>query len=157
MNLIASHQGRQDGRDVPEHLGMTLKPLLLFLNGLPVAHYLFSGISPGITENMGVPVDHFSADAGDNVLYAEFAPLTGNPGMKDHLQQNIPQFLGKLVHILHGNGLQHLIGLLNKVLPEGLVILFPVPGAAFIRAKDFHNLDQVTEAVVFQLPKLQSR
>ena len=81
-----------------------------------------------VTEHVGVAVDEFSANAVRHIVQVEAAGVVLDVGVEHHLEQNISQFLLQMFRGALVNGLRHLIGLLQKVAPDGLVGLLHIPG-----------------------------
>ena len=73
--------------------------------------------------------------------------LVGERSLKDHLQQQVaqlfPEHLGRPVI----DRVDHLVGLLDHVLPEGLERLLPIPRATGWPAQESDELLEFSEAV----------
>ena len=82
------------------------------------------------TEHMRVAPDHFGRQAAGDVVEVEGAALLGEPGVQDHLEQDVAE-LGLQLGVAAGrlDGLRHLKGLLEEVFHEGLMGEGPHPGA----------------------------
>ena len=87
-----------------------------------------------------MPDDELFTDIVHHISEVEGVYLLFHPGMEHHLQQHIPQLLPKEDRILLVDSLYSLVGFLNKVAPDALMGLFPVPRAAIFAAEDLHNL-----------------
>ena len=79
---------------------------------------------------MRMAVHQFPADAVDHVRHGETALFRLDLGVEHHLHQHIPQLLAEPGHVAVVDGLHRLAGLLQKIPPDGLVVLLPVPGAS---------------------------
>jgi hypothetical protein len=93
-----------------------------------------------VAENVGMTPDQLVIDAPGHVIEIEVAPLIGQLGMEDHLQQDIAQFLAHVLHIIAVNGVQQLAGLVDERLTQGLVGLLAVPGASIRSPQAGHGL-----------------
>ena len=124
--------------------------LLLPLDLLPEIQRL-----PGVGEpvrrpkNMGMPQDQLFADAGADIVHIEGPRLSGDLGMEDHLQQNIPQLLAEMGVVPLVDGFRRFIGLFDEIPPDALMGLGQIPGAAALfLPQPRHDLQQVLKAVV---------
>ena len=88
-------------------------------------------------------------DAVADVIKRKCALFRFHLRMEHHLKQNVAEFFQKQRCVTVVNRLDNLIGFLNKIPPDTLVGLFPVPGTAAFPAEDAHDLKQVADPVVF--------
>ncbi|MGY4337457.1 hypothetical protein ACVWW3_002363 [Bradyrhizobium sp. LM2.9] len=87
--------------------------------------------------------DHLAGDGLDDISKSERILLLGHPGVEHHLQQEVAELFAEIVEIATADGLDHLIGFLDRVGRDGRKILIEVPGAAgHRRAQRRHDLDQ---------------
>ncbi|MPN26336.1 hypothetical protein SDC9_173760 [bioreactor metagenome] len=96
---------------------------------------------------MGVAVNQFFADTVRHVVHGEAALLSLQLGVKHHLQQHVAQLLAQGRRVAPVDGLRSLAALLQKVSPEGSMILLTVPGTAAGRAKQLHDPKKVLISV----------
>ena len=95
---------------------------------------------------MGVPADQLLGDGVDHVADVEAPQLCGHLCVIDRLQDQIAEFLAQVVEILALDGIGHLVGLLDGVVPDGREILLEIPGAArLLVAQRGHDLDEAGE------------
>ena len=92
---------------------------------------------------MGMAVDELLADAVGHTGEIGPAFLLLHAGVHHHLEQQVTQLLLQVLGALLVDGLGHLVGLLQQIPPDGLVVLLPVPGTAPGRAQDADDLHQV--------------
>ncbi len=73
---------------------------------------------------------HFRINLLDHVGDIEFPGFCGELRVKDDLQQQIAQFVGKFPRVAAIERVQHLVSLLDEISSERIVRLLPVPRAA---------------------------
>jgi hypothetical protein len=56
--------------------------------------------------------------------------LLGDPGVEDHLEEDVAELLREVTAVAASDGVEHLVGLLHEVGRQALVGLLGVPGAA---------------------------
>lgn len=96
-----------------------------------------------VREDVRVTADHLAGDRLDHIAERERVLLLSHPGVIDHLQQQVAEFLAQIVEIAARDRIRNLIGLLDRVGRDGLEILHEVPRAAgHRRAQRSHDLDQ---------------
>ena len=121
--------------------------LLLPLELLPVLEDLAAAGNRHIPEHVGVAVDELFTDPVGYRVQVEAAGLLLHPGVKNHLEQHIPQLFPQMLRVVLVDGLSGLVGLLQEITANRVVILFPVPGAAPGLAQDADDLHQVPYTV----------
>ena len=85
----------------------------------------------------------FRRDGLDHVAEREGALLLGHPGMEDHLQQQVAEFVPQIREIAALDGVHDLIGFLERVGRNRREILLQIPGAAGPgRAQGRHDLEE---------------
>jgi hypothetical protein len=87
-------------------------------------------VSVLVREHVWVPADHLAHDRLDHVAKRERPLLFRHARMKHHLQQEIAEFVAEIVEIAARDGVDDLVGLLDRVGRDGRKGLFEVPGAA---------------------------
>ena len=75
-------------------------------------------------------------------------------GVEDHLHQHIAQLLPEQAGILVVDGFAGLIGLLQEVVPDGVVGLDAVPGAAVLLAQQMHQAAKIVDVVMGFVEKI---
>ena len=112
--------------------GVSGGPLALLrpLQSLPVGQHLLGGVCPGGAKDVGMAVHQFLGYSVYHVLHGEAALLGLYLGVECHLHQDVPQLLAHGVGVIPVQGVQNLIGLLQKVPANGVMGLFSVPGTA---------------------------
>ena len=96
--------------------------------------------------------DQLLAHLAADLLEIEPAPLLLHDGVERHLHQHITQLFPQHGRVVGIDGFQRLAGLLQKVLPNGLMRLHLVPRAARFRVpQDADDLDEVFRRIVFAL------
>ena len=96
---------------------------------------------------MGVAEDELFADAVGHLVQVEAAGVLLDGGVEEDLEEHVPQFLLQMGGAGLVDGLGHLVGLLDEVAADRMMILLTVPHAAVRRAQDFHNAEQIIELV----------
>ena len=97
---------------------------------------------------MGMAVNQLFADAVADIGEGETACFFLHPGVEYHLEQDIPQLLLQKGRILPVNGLHRFVGLLDEIVPDAVVVLFPVPDTASFAPEKFHDPQQIVHLVV---------
>lgn len=105
---------------------------------------------------MGMADNQLFADAVHHVAKLKSAFFLFDLRMENHLEQHVPQFLLESGGILLVNGLNGLMGLLQKIGADALMRLFPVPGASLGRTEQGHDLQQIIHGVAVLLFKANS-
>ena len=80
-------------------------------------------------EHMGVAADHFGGDGFNYIIKVEEVFLLVEIVEKNNLEKKIPQFLADVAGIVFIDCLEQFVGLLDKILLEGLGGLLFIPGA----------------------------
>ena len=96
---------------------------------------------------MRVPADHLVAgDSGDVLDGERSVGVDGTQvGVKQHLIQNVPEFLDHVVAVARFDGVDELVALFNQILEQRLVCLFAIPRAAVLAAQPCHHGNQGVE------------
>ena len=79
----------------------------------------------------------------DHVRQFKPSLLAGHLRVEDHLKKQISEFLPEVIEVSRFDRIHHLIGLFQKQLLPRVVVLLPVPGAAFRTAQDSGQLHQL--------------
>ena len=92
---------------------------------------------------MRVAADHLFGDRLHHVAEGELALLLRHPGVVDHLQQKVAEFVAQVIQVATRDCVGNLIGLLDRVGSDGREILLDVPRTAGLGiAQGCHDLDQ---------------
>ena len=146
--LFRPPQGRQGVGHGLDGVGGGALAFFLPLQNLPVHQNLLAVVGlHGAAKYMGVSVHQLLGHAVHHVVHGEVAPLGLNLGVEHHLHQNIPQFLAHGVGVVAVQGVQDLIGLLQKIPADGRVGLLRVPGTAAGGAEELHDFQEVLPAI----------
>ncbi len=73
--------------------------------------------------------DQLFADTGADILHRERAALGFHLRVQRDLKQHVAQFLAKKGTVAQVDGVHHLVGLFNEILPDAGVCLLLVPRA----------------------------
>ena len=147
LQLFCTDQTRQALCYAFERLRIGLLMLLLALEVIPVPEDLLGRGDLDIAEDMRVTEDQLFADAVRHVVDVECALFLLHLGVEYHLQQNIAKLFLHMLGVLVVDGFADLVGLLDEVAADRMMILLTVPHAAVRRAQDFHNAEQIIELV----------
>jgi hypothetical protein len=100
----------------------------------------------GTTEDMRVACDHLVGDRLDDVAEGKGVFFLGHACVKDHLEQEISEFLAKAGHVAAGDGIGDFVGFLDRVGRDGGEILLDVPRAAGSRiAQTRHEVEETVD------------
>ena len=94
---------------------------------------------------MGMAPDELVVDRPGDVMDVESLLLGGDLRVEDDLEEQVPQFVPEVAVLAVVQRVQHLVGLLDQVRPQGLVGLFPVPGTASLRPEFRHDVHEFFE------------
>ena len=94
---------------------------------------------------------HFRVDGLDHVGNAKAALVLGDDGVKDHLQEQIAQLLGKFARVAGFHGVECFVGFLDQVLAQRFMGLLTVPGAAAWAVQALLQRDQFGEPFAGEL------
>ena len=83
-----------------------------------------------LIEQVGVALDQTLTHSVAHVVQVKAPRVLLDAGMEDDLQKHVAQLLLHVVGIVLIQSLAGLVGLFQKIAPDGLVGLGPVPGAA---------------------------
>ena len=97
---------------------------------LPILEHILHTIHLPISKDMRVAADDLVVDAFDHLVDVEFAIFIGNLGMQGDLEQQVAELLAHMRRVIRIQGSQGFVGLFEQVGAQGLVVLFPIPGAA---------------------------
>ena len=93
---------------------------------------------------MRMAADQLAGDGLDDAAEVERALLLRHAGMEHHLQQQVAEFVAKVIEVAPRDGICDLIGLLDRIGCDGGEILLQIPRAAAARrAQRRHDGDQV--------------
>ena len=124
--------------------------MLLFLFYIvPVSEDLFGRVRLNVAENVRVAQDQLPAYAVRDVVKVELVVLLRDARVKDDLKQKVAELLLHQCHVVLVYRLDNLVGLLDEVAADRVVVLLAVPRAAAGLTQDRHYLDQIADFVVF--------
>ncbi len=111
------------------------------LDLLPVAQH---GVGIGghcIAKDVRMAANELGVQVGGYVLDGEVAGLGGHLGVEEHLQQKIAQLVLQIGPGAALDGVEDLVGLLQRVALDGVEGLFAVPGTAARPSQTRHDRD----------------
>ena len=122
------------------------RSLFLFrLDLVPAALHVVRRLGGSRPEDVRMAADQLLLMASSESSMSKQALLGGHLREEHGLQQKIAQFLGQPAPIARVDGVQHLVGLFERVRLDGVEGLFAVPRAAARRAQPRHDLDETLE------------
>jgi len=139
-------QGRQRPGNTVKHRGIGIVAAFDSLDVLPVPHHLARILDLTIAKDMGVAADHLIRDHLAHGIDVEVLFLACNPRHEDNLQKEVAELLTELVRVAGGDGVYHLVGLLEKVRGEGVERLLAIPGTSPRIAQTIHDFHESIEA-----------
>ena len=96
---------------------------------------------------MGVPADHLSVNPAANLVGIEGSLFLRDPGLKNHLEKKVAEFLAQIVRIVAVDCIEYLVSFLDQHRHQGLRRLLEVPRTAARSAQDIHQLDQFVKVI----------
>ena len=109
----------------------------------PEVFDLIGGQIARIPEHMRMAADHLFCDGLADISKGKQALFFGHTGMKDHLEQQISQFVTQIFRVTPIDSVDHLIGFLEGVGRYRFKVLCQIPGATrHRRPQSRHNVDQ---------------
>ena len=99
----------------------------------------------GVAEDVRVAADLLVGDGAGGLLEGKRRALAGQLAMEDDLQQEVAAFLEHLVIVVHLDGVDQLVHLLDSVEADRLVILLAIPRAAARAAQARHDLNKFVD------------
>ncbi len=117
--------------------------LLRVLDLFPVCPNLSYVFHLHIAENVRMTAEQFVGDVPRHFLEIKCASFLRELAMKDHLQQQIAQFLRHLVIVMSLDGVNEFINFFDRVKAQRHVVLLAVPRATGRRAQADHNSEQI--------------
>ncbi len=132
----------QGSRDAVKQRGSLL---LGGLDRVPVGLDAFGAVDRSAGEDVRVSSDELVHDVLCHLVDAPrvVGMLFGQPGVKDHLQQQVAELLAQMLTVARVQGLEHLIGLLEQVCRQARMRLPGIPRAAAGRAQPVHHGHQI--------------
>ena len=88
---------------------------------------------------MRVAADQLAVEACDHIRDGEVAGLARHLGIKEHLQQEVAQFLAQIIPMPALDGVEDLVGFLKGIFPDGVEALLAIPGTAIGAAQPGHD------------------
>jgi hypothetical protein len=112
---------------------------------------LFIGIrDERFSENMGMAAYQFFVQRIQNIMDVKKTGFPGQLGMKDRLEEQVPQFLPQVLKIPSVNRFQDFVCFFQQIGFQGIVGLLPVPGATVRPSQARHDFNEFLESVVSQ-------
>ena len=96
---------------------------------------------------MRVPANQLGIQVLDDLGDVEVARLRGHLRVEEHLQQQVAKLVLQLRPRPALDGVEDLVGLLERVAFDGVKVLFTIPRAAIGGAQPGHDLDGLGEGV----------
>ena len=96
---------------------------------------------------MGMPPNHFAANAGAHI--AEIKPILFlfHAGVKNDLEKYVAKLFPQQGGIFAVDGLNSLVSFLQKVVPDGMMILFLIPGTSLRASEDLYNPNKIVNSI----------
>ena len=113
---------------------------------LPFVEDVGGGVRFGVAEDVRVAAHHFEVDTFDDVANVELAGGAGQLGVKDDLEEQVAELLGKFRGVGGVERVEDFVGLFEQVGAQSFVSLLAVPGAALGGEEFLLESDQVVEA-----------
>jgi len=135
-----------DRRPSSPFLG-SLSCLQLFPVGL---HFLGVGGGP-IAKHVGMPAYQLFVYVRQHVRQGKLSRFPSDHGVEAHLQQQVSQLFRQALGVALVDGFQHLVTLFQQGSLQGLMGLFPVPGAAPRSMECFDDVHKGLEATQISL------
>ena len=132
-----------------EGIGVGLLGFFFPLQIFPVGEDLVGAADRYVPKHVGVAENQLLADTVGHVLQIEPASVLLNVGMKDHLEEHVPQLFLQVPWAFLIDGFNDLTAFLYETTAEGGVGLFHIPGTPPGGAKNGNNVFQVLHAVAF--------
>lgn len=118
---------------------------LLLLDDFPVTEDFGGVLGTLFAEDVGMAANHFFVDFADDVGDGEAALFLSDLGVKEDLEEEIAEFLGKFGVIRGIEGIEDFVGFFDKIRAKRGVSLFAVPRAAARRTETRHERDELFE------------
>ncbi len=96
---------------------------------------------------MGMAEDELLAHPVRHIIQGKAALLLFHLGMEHHLEEHVTKLFAQMLGASLVDGLAGLIGLLQQIAADGLVVLLRVPGAASRRAQNGYDPLQVGNVI----------
>ena len=100
----------------------------------------------GPAEHMRVTAQQLVAYRTGHRIEVEMTGLMRHLRMKDHLEQQVPQFVLQMLHVAAFRGVGHLVCFLDGVGRDGRECLLPVPRAPIGGAQALHDGEEFPQA-----------
>jgi hypothetical protein len=95
---------------------------------------------------VGVPPDEFSRDRLNHIAEGEGTLFLGHASVKNHLEQQVSEFVPQVRQIAALDGIHDLVGFLDRVRCNRCEILLEIPGTACSgRAQGRHDLQEACD------------
>ncbi len=141
--LGAQQRGQRWGHAVEGRLRAAHLAALGALDGLPVFKHLTRARDGGFAEHVRMPPDEFRHHGPHHVVEREGAGRLGDVSVEEDVQEEVAQLACERRSVAAVDGVDDLVGLLDRQLPDGLVRLLAVPRTVAAQAAD--DGDEVLE------------
>ena len=145
--LLAGARGAQEGRGaLRDAVERAVLPLLGLLDGLelgPVREHRPCVLGHDVAEHVRVAAHQLGHDPPRHVVDAELPFGEAELGLEDDLEQEVAELLAVVGHVPGGDGVDHLVGLLDEVGDQRLQRLLAIPGAAVGSEQPLHEPDEL--------------
>ena len=148
LDFLRAHERRKAAVNMLHCLRNRSLPFFLPFYVIPVAQNRGADIRRNASEDMRMAAYELFADSVRHIVNVEPGCLRGDLGVKNDLQEKIPQLFLKQGVVLRVDPLDHFVRLLDQVFAQRTVGLFPVPRAAALSAQLDHDFNQVFKHIL---------
>ena len=113
-------------------------------DGVPLLKYGIRRSCVALRKDVRVTAHEFVGDSACDIVERVASGFLGEFAVKDHLQEQVAEFLHEVFVVLALDGVDRFVGLFDQIRNDRLVSLFRIPRAATGRAQAVHD---GTEAV----------
>ena len=148
-DFLRPPQGRQGVGDSFHGVRRGGISLFLLLLRFPAFQRLRTVGGLGGAEHMGMAEHQLLRHAVYHVVRSEVLLFLLHHGVEHDLKQHVPQLFLHTGEIVPVNGVQRLVGLLQKIPADGLMGLLPVPRTAAGRPEQVHDGEKILPPIAF--------
>jgi hypothetical protein len=95
---------------------------------------------------MGVPANQFVGNPLGDCIKVKKPGFSADLGVKNHLQQKIPELFAKIFTIAGLSRFSHLVGFLKGIGDQTLEVLFKIPGTTPLGIPEFgHDVEKAVD------------